>query len=82
MQRGLLVLTPQATLALQELSALGGAIPREVEEKLAFLEDGQENKLELTGETVESLIDLLPPPHLITSEGLSQLSQALREFGN
>ena len=87
MQRGMISLSLPAIQRLAGwnvgVDAQLGALPTELQDRIQFCTDELTQKLEISEETAQSMLDLLPPPHVIAASNdavLQEISTVFRQF--
>ena len=87
MQRGMISLSLPAIQRLAGwnvgVDAQLGALPAELQARIQFCTDESTQKLEISEETAQSMLDLLPPPHSLAASNdtvLQEISTAFRDF--
>mgnify|MGYP007072817044 CR=1 FL=1 len=87
MQRGMISLSLTAIQRLagwdSSVDAELGALPKELETRVQFCTNEMIQELEISEETAQSMLDILPPPHVIIESNdavLQEISNAFRQF--
>lgn len=80
MNRGMITLSLAAIQQLNTLANQDPHFPQELSERLNHQTQEPTQSFEINGETAQSLLDLLPPPHTITDPTLQEINQAFRSF--
>jgi len=80
MNRGMITLSLAAIHQLNALAHQDPHFPPELSERLSHQTQEPTQSFEINGETAQSLLDLLPPPHTITDPTLQEINQTFRSF--
>jgi hypothetical protein len=80
MNRGMVTLSLTAIGALVSFSTQEPNFPKELSQRLAHRTQDPVQAFEINGETAQSMLDLLPPPHTILDPALIEAYQAFQSF--
>lgn len=80
MNRGMITLSLAAIHRLTLLSQQDSHFPQELTERLTHQTQEPSQSFEINGETAQTLLDLLPPPHTISDPTLQEIDYTFRSF--